>query len=640
MKPPPFPIRPIAGAMAASIVALYARVSSQIQEEEGHSLETQVAMMKEVAARLGLTVGPVYRVQESAMPGSDRASLRRMFEDAAKGAFTSLMVVKMDRLARSIEVLRHIERNLQALGVELYEGMEKHNLHSVEGRLNRDVRAVIGEYSVNRLKWSAGAGRLELAKFGWPHSGTVPFGRKVLRALKKQAGNRAEWVLDEPKYELAQRMYRLYIEEDMTLLAAGRAVHMNPETVRRILMKQGGPEWRRTFVDPATGERVEILTQIPELFTEEQRKRLEEKARANQVERTGWTTRKRAYSLAGFVRCANAECGWSNFSGHQVYDASKTYPYYIHLPRKVCPGCTKSVPAEELEDEIFSRIGQLLRSETELEAAVTSALAVESEQRGRDEAEAAEIAKRLRKLDKEQEGLLRHMVEQAGLPLGEKIKNAIDQTNSEVTELRNKQQALLAKKQVYAVPADLPQRLRATVHKFRGLHGHAPVHWPLPAKRLLLQLFLGQGRVRFDRAEKGVRSSARGIFVRKVRGETGKSYWLYEVRGVIGEITGALSRVEAVYDKYMGEIRHCSLQKTELTQLARAVQGFGMSPPASKRSSASACRGTSLRCRLPGAARRGRCRQRLREAVRRASASAGRAPRRDCSGIRGFSVAP
>ena len=135
--------------------AIYARVSTESQEEDGQSLDTQLKMMQDNVQRLGGKVTKPYPIQESAMPGEKRDSITSLLRDAANGCFDAVMVCKLDRLSRSIEVLKYIERNLLNFGILLFEGSEQHNLRSAEGSLNRGMQALIGEYSVNRLKWAA-----------------------------------------------------------------------------------------------------------------------------------------------------------------------------------------------------------------------------------------------------------------------------------------------------------------------------------------------------------------------------------------------------------------------------------------------------------------------------------------------------
>ncbi len=584
-------------------LALYARVSTEAQEEDGQSLTTQIEMMREAARRLGATVAAVYQVQESAMPGRERPSLTRMLRDAAAGSFDAVMVCKLDRLSRSVEVLTHVENSLRTFGIQLFEGRDEHNLRSAEGRLNRGMQALIGEYSVNRLKWSACASRLDRARRGWPHSGTVPFGREVSK-VRDRKNLDAVWTLDPAKAEVAAEMYRLYIGKGLNLAQVGKQVCMQPETVRRILMNQGGPEWVRTFLDPATGERVEVTTAIPPLFTAQQIARLHERAKQNQVERANWPGRTREYPLSGYLRCSNPVCGWSNLSGHQSTESRPKYlvpgktpsqrSYYLHVSRnrKGC-GCVIGIPAEHLEDEIFSRLGQLLADSDQLVSAVRAALVTDAADVQRLKSELDELLATEKSANRVLANALEVVYEQKGTAAAELAQVKVDDQNMLLAGVAERLAEVRNSLRVVQIPKDFAQRFSDTLQVMVGLHGHAPMRWPHKSKKALLSLFFGGSKsTRFDRDGKNKRSDSRGIFVAKVVTADGTEYFAYEARGSIVDFSGALARVAEIYEAetVQGVARKFNPEElAELANLAAGLEGalrFRSSTDASRRWSA------------------------------------------------------
>jgi site-specific DNA recombinase len=589
--------------------ALYARVSTEAQEEDGQSLDTQLRMMQDAVRGLGGIVECDYRIQESAMPGSDRPSLGRLLKDAASGRFDAVMVCKLDRLARSIEVLSHVETSLRDFGIHLFEGSDQHNLRSAEGRLTRGMQALIGEYSVNRLKWSACASRLERAKRGWPHSGMLPWGR-VIEKVKDRRNQDAAWSLDPAKAKLAQRMFEVYVERGVTLAELGRTVGMNPETVRRILMEQGGPLWRRDFVDPATGQMVKVETVIPPLFSGGQLRLLALRAKQNQTERAKWAGRVRNYPLSPYIRCANPECGWSNLSGHQTYGnrradlrgspAEPRWAYYLHLKRsRVESECLNSIPAGDIETEIFSRLGQLLASSDELGAAIRSALITDPDRVAALRQEQAELNRQAKSERRLLGNAMEVLIEQKGTAAAGFAEAKVRAQNQVIGQIENRLTEVEGLLKVVEVPKDFSERFTTALQRLTGLHGHVPNHWPLPAKQALLRIFFGGSKsTRFDRGGKGVRTDMRGIFVRKALDAEGKPYWTYEVRGIIGDLSGAITSVVALYDDHSSESLKRQFSRDELRELAgltpqfEGLKGFGSFSAASRHWFASRCRGT------------------------------------------------
>jgi len=593
-------------------IALYARVSTESQEEEGQSLSTQIAMMHDAVTYLGASVTETYQVQESAMPGRDRPSLTRLLKDASTGRFDAVMVCKMDRLSRSIEVLTHLENSLRKFGILLFEGQDEHNLRSAEGRLSRGVQALIGEYSVTRLQWSAAASRLARAQRGWPHSGDLPFGRMV-KPLKDRREVKAEWIFDEPKANLAAEMYRLYIDEGLNLAQVGLRVKMQPETVRRILMEQGGPTWVRNFIDPATGERVEIRTAIPPLFNEAQIALLHDRAKQNQMERASWANRRRDYPLSGYLRCSNPACNWSNLSGHQssfaklanspTRPSSKiTYAYYNHLPRnRKGEGCFPSVPAELIETEIFARLGTFLADSTKLVEAVRAALITDPEEIQRLKSELVELQGSVKNARRVLNNALEVLFEQKGTAAASLAQNKVDEQNRLIVNLEERLGEVVRALKVVDFPKDFPERFARTMLRLTGMNGKLAMHWPIKAKKALLSLFFGGAKsTRFDRNGRHQHSDRRGIFLTKVVVEGEPEYWRYEARGVIADFSGALTQVVETYEAEMSETSIREFNGEEIQELAtiadtfEGLLNFRSSSPQSTPTSASACRETAL----------------------------------------------
>lgn len=568
-------------------VALYARVSTEAQEDEGQSLSTQVALMRDAAKRLCADVAEIYQVQESAMPGQPRPSLTRLMKDAAAGKFEAVMVCKLDRLARAIDVLTHVENQLRQFGIDLYEGADKHNLQSAEGRLTRGMQALIGEYAVNRLKWSACLSRLERAQRGWPHSGALPWGRQVLK-MKDRRNVDAHWTLDSEKARLAVEMYRCYIEERKNLAQVGARFRMNAETVRRILVDQSGAVWERSFLDPTTGQRVAVATRIPALLSEEQIARVKERAKQNQLERAGWTTRRREYPLSHYLRCGNPECAWSNLSGHMSTDKlGKNRPYYVHVHTKKKCGCTTYLPADDVEAEIFGRLGQLLSASEHLGAAVRASVMDKPEDAQRADEELRKVRRDENRARRTLENAIAVLIEERGREAAKIARAKVDQQEAMLQELAERAAQLESVLRVATLPKDFSQRIEQITKRLVGLHGHAPIFWPHEAKRALLAMFFGGPKsTRFDRAEKHQRSKERGIFIAQRLTEDGGRYWTYEARGGIADLAGAITRIVSLYDDHLDENVKRTLNRAEVTELARMadqLEGYLRFPSVSTR---------------------------------------------------------
>jgi site-specific DNA recombinase len=98
--------------------AIYCRVSTQRQADEGHSLAEQERACGDAASALGCVITDVYR---DVMSGArnDRPEYQRMMDDAASAAFDVLYVWRLDRLGRDTVERLTAEAMLHNAGVEL-----------------------------------------------------------------------------------------------------------------------------------------------------------------------------------------------------------------------------------------------------------------------------------------------------------------------------------------------------------------------------------------------------------------------------------------------------------------------------------------------------------------------------------------
>jgi hypothetical protein len=442
----------------------------------------------------------------------------------------------------------------------------------------------------------------------------LPWGRAIER-VKDRRNQDPVWSLDPEKSKVAQSMFKIYVEDGATLGEVGRLLHMNPETVRRILMEQGGATWSREFIDPATGQKVKVETPIPELFNVEQRGLLADRAKQNQTERASWAGRVRHYPLSPYIRCSNPACGWSNLSGHQTGGSKLAasvkgreqprWAYYLHLRRaRAGEQCLHSIPADDIETEIFSRLGQLLVNSSELEKAVQRALITDPGRLDTLRQDQGDLRCRIKDARRVLNSAMEVLIEQMGTPAAEYARAKVRSQNAAIAEAESRLKEVEAMLKVVEIPKDFPRRFVEAMSALTGLHGHAALHWPVVAKKQLLKVFFaGSKSTRFDRNGKGVRSDERGIFVHKAIDSSGRPYWHYEVKGLIGEFAGALTSVVELYDLHSQESIKRDFSNEELTDLAalapqvNAQLGFRSSCVASTPRSASPSRGTSASAR-------------------------------------------
>ena len=483
------------------------------------------------------------------------------------------MVRDTSRLSRDPEVGAWIGARFKEHRIRLFDLHREHDLATASGKFTVDVLVAAHQLEIGLKKEAARASLWRVVNRGWPNGGKPPYGRVLVNSDRKEV---AIWKPDDAVMEKVQEMYRLYIVEGLTMAAVGRRIGENEATIRRILVDHSGPLWVRHFTNPETGELKEVRTAIPPLLSDEQIEAVHQRAKQNQLERAGWDTRKRKYTLSHYIRCANPECGWSNLSGHVTRDSRKKdappvpYAYYQHNRHKVLSGCFRSIVADDIEDEIFSRLGQFLGNAKELRAAIHAALTTEPEALEQLNQEQADLAKKLERSKRKLSSAVEVAIEQKGTPAEKVARDKMEELNDEITCLQARQQEVADQLKVVDIPRNLDQQFARLLRRMAGLHGHASMHWPYEAKRELLRLFFGgAGSTRFDRAGKHKRSDERGIFITEKHLDDGTRYWTWEAKGLLGNVTGALTRIVDIYDKHMRETQVRDFSHTDLVALAR-----------------------------------------------------------------------
>ena len=101
------------------LAAIYTRVSTKAQAKK-HGLAAQLVECEAYAEREGLQVGKHY--SELGVSGQlvGRPEIQRAIEDAQSGLFTDLIFDNWDRLGRSVETTKDLERELTDAGVTLH----------------------------------------------------------------------------------------------------------------------------------------------------------------------------------------------------------------------------------------------------------------------------------------------------------------------------------------------------------------------------------------------------------------------------------------------------------------------------------------------------------------------------------------
>ncbi len=323
--------------------AIYIRVSTDAQREEGYSLDAQKEMLTAYCVSKGIKNYDYYIDGGFSGSNIDRPELSRLIEDIMKDKISCVIVYKLDRLSRSQkDTLYLIEDVFNPKGVDFVSLNESMDTSTPLGRLMLGILSAFAQLERENIRERTSMGMKERVKNGyWMGGGRVPFGYDYDAALGILVPNRDA--------ETVRKVYELYLKGYSTNTIA-RMLGLSYERLARQILT------RKTNAGFIVYKGEEFLGRHEPIVS------LETYERAMQLmsDRSARRLSDAGYLLTGLVYCAY--CGarmryqkWGR-SGYKLvcysHDKSKQ-----HMVKD--PNCTNyGIWAEEIEmvvlEDLFS----------------------------------------------------------------------------------------------------------------------------------------------------------------------------------------------------------------------------------------------------------------------------------------------
>ena len=148
-------------------IALLARVSTQEQAINGHSIGEQVERMRDYCKAMGWNVFKEYIDAGFSGANTDRPALQRMIRDIKAGKIDKVLVYKLDRLSRSQkDTLELIEDVFLANNTDFVSMSENFDTSTPFGRAMIGILAVFAQLEREQIKERMMMGKLARSKQG------------------------------------------------------------------------------------------------------------------------------------------------------------------------------------------------------------------------------------------------------------------------------------------------------------------------------------------------------------------------------------------------------------------------------------------------------------------------------------------
>jgi site-specific DNA recombinase len=228
--------------MPALRVALYARVSSEQQTEQG-TIASQVAALEARILQDGLPLEPDHRFIDEGYSGATlvRPALERLRDAVAAGAVDRVYVHSPDRLARRYAYQVLVIDEFQRLGVEILFLNRAIGL-SPEDDLLLQVQGMVAEYERAKILERSRRGKRHAA-----HQGRVsvlsgaPYGYRYIG--KHEGGGVARYAIDEAEAPAVRLMFQWIGHERISIGKVCRRLQQ-----QGCLTRNGKSAWDRTTV--------------------------------------------------------------------------------------------------------------------------------------------------------------------------------------------------------------------------------------------------------------------------------------------------------------------------------------------------------------------------------------------------------
>src|SRR3989344_4472176 len=159
--------------------AIYVRVSTQEQAQQGFSLNAQKEALENYAKALGYEIYKIYRDEGKSAKDLKRPEMTRLLADAESKKFSAIFIYKLDRFSRSIKDLILTIDKLKELRIDFVSLQDKIETASASGKLMFHIISAFAEFERNIIGERTTFGMQRKSKEGG-FVNKPPFGYKMV----------------------------------------------------------------------------------------------------------------------------------------------------------------------------------------------------------------------------------------------------------------------------------------------------------------------------------------------------------------------------------------------------------------------------------------------------------------------------
>lgn len=214
--------------------AIYVRVSTEEQVQEGYSIRAQEQKLKDFARIKDWSIYDIY-IDEgiSGKNITERPAVNRMIEDIENGNVKNVLVFKIDRLTRSTSDLIYLVDLFNEHDCSFNSLMESIDTQTASGRMFLKIIGIFAEFERENIIERVKLGRERKVKEGYTLcSSHASYGYDRVNGQKIQS-------INEDEAQIVKEIYDMFVNQNMPLNSIAKALNM-----RKVPTKKGAV-WQR-----------------------------------------------------------------------------------------------------------------------------------------------------------------------------------------------------------------------------------------------------------------------------------------------------------------------------------------------------------------------------------------------------------
>lgn len=367
-------------------VALYTRVSTSMQANDGVSLSQQEEMLKKYCEEQNYEIVRIY--SDRGISGKDiqgRPEMTQLLMDANNRAFDLVMTWKLSRISRSVKDVLEIFDIFERNNIKYKSLTENFETETPSGRMVFQIMAVVNEMERNQISENVSGAMTFLASQGRYLGGSAPLGYD-LKSESRGDRKTSILVINEQEAVTIRLIYELYVKGwgykrianhiNAMGMKSKKGHYLAISTIRDILTNplyvgllryNNYTNWSKKRRAGKNPNPVVVQGMHEPIITEE----IWEKAQVRMKgDKKAVKKHKGFYPLTGILKCP--ECGASMVLGGSTQQGKRIF-YYIcgSFHSKGSSAChSNGIRCDKANEVVLNKLTELLNNETFADAVI------------------------------------------------------------------------------------------------------------------------------------------------------------------------------------------------------------------------------------------------------------------------------